>query len=128
MLYADPELMNIRLGKRSMLKIGDFSKPTRISIRMLRYYDETNLLRPVKIDPDTEHVKFRSLTPLTVASATYQGGYNLIGEVYASVYARIKANSYTPCGPLMNIHHVSPHETQNPEEFVTEICCPIETA
>ena len=36
-----------------MLKIGDFSKLSRVSIRMLRHYDEIGLLRPVRIDPET---------------------------------------------------------------------------
>ncbi|NGM80847.1 MerR family transcriptional regulator [Paenibacillus sp. 7124] len=33
-----------------MLKIGDFSRLTRVSIRMLRYYDEIGLLPPAAID------------------------------------------------------------------------------
>jgi DNA-binding transcriptional MerR regulator len=33
-----------------MLKIGDFSKLSRISIRMLRHYDEIGLLMPKSID------------------------------------------------------------------------------
>lgn len=36
-----------------MFKIGDFSKLTQVSVRMLRYYDETDLLKPTKIDRDT---------------------------------------------------------------------------
>ena len=32
-----------------MLKIGDFSKLSRISIRMLRHYDEIGLLRPARV-------------------------------------------------------------------------------
>lgn len=34
-----------------MLKIGEFSKLARVSIRMLRHYDEIGLLRPTEIDP-----------------------------------------------------------------------------
>lgn len=33
-----------------MFKIGEFSKLTQVSIRMLRYYDETSLLKPAQID------------------------------------------------------------------------------
>lgn len=29
---------------------------------------------------------------------------------------------------MIDIYHVSPNETQNPDEFVTEICCPIQKA
>lgn len=36
-----------------MLKIGDFSRLTNTSVRMLRYYDEINLLKPKMIDPNT---------------------------------------------------------------------------
>jgi len=36
-----------------MFKIGEFSKLTQVSIRMLRYYDENGLLRPAQIDHDS---------------------------------------------------------------------------
>lgn len=32
---------------------------------------------------------------------------------------------YEPAAPMFNIYHVNPHETQNPDEFVTEICYPV---
>ena len=75
--------------------------------------------------PDTEHVKFRTLPEVTVASCTYQGSYTQITDVYAAVIAWMEANGYEPAGPMFNIYHVSPHETQNPDEFVTEICYPV---
>ncbi|MBQ6255289.1 MAG: MerR family transcriptional regulator [Clostridia bacterium] len=75
--------------------------------------------------PDTEHVKFRTLPEVTVASCTYQGSYTRITDVYAAVVAWIEANGYEPAGPMFNIYHVSPHETQNPDAFVTEICYPV---
>lgn len=49
-----------------MLKIGDFSKLTRVSIRMLRHYDEINLLKPVEIDPFTGY-RYYSEEQLPVA-------------------------------------------------------------
>ncbi|MBA9088083.1 DNA-binding transcriptional MerR regulator [Fontibacillus solani] len=36
-----------------IFKIGEFSKLTQVSIRMLRYYDETGLLKPARIDKFT---------------------------------------------------------------------------
>jgi DNA-binding transcriptional MerR regulator len=36
-----------------MLKIGDFSRLARITIKTLRYYDELGLLKPIKIDSFT---------------------------------------------------------------------------
>lgn len=38
-----------------MFKIGDFSKLTLVSIRMLRYYDEIDLFKPVEIDHFTNY-------------------------------------------------------------------------
>lgn len=43
-----------KMGERgSMFKIGEFSKLTQVTIRMLRYYDEVGLLKPKQIDPWT---------------------------------------------------------------------------
>ncbi len=75
--------------------------------------------------PDTEHVKFKTLPPVSFASATYKGSYSKIGEVNAAVAAWVRDNGYEFDGPAFFIYHVSPHETQNPEEFVTEVCCPV---
>jgi DNA-binding transcriptional MerR regulator len=36
-----------------MLKIGDFSKLSRVTVKTLRYYDEVGLLRPTEVDPFT---------------------------------------------------------------------------
>ena len=36
-----------------MLRIGEFSKLSRVSVRMLRHYDEVGLLAPSEIDPLT---------------------------------------------------------------------------
>ena len=38
-----------------MFKIGEFSKLTQVSIRMLRYYDEMGLLKPSQVDPWTNY-------------------------------------------------------------------------
>jgi effector-binding domain-containing protein len=36
-----------------MLKIGDFSRLSRVTVKTLRFYDEMGLLKPVQIDPYT---------------------------------------------------------------------------
>jgi DNA-binding transcriptional MerR regulator len=38
-----------------MFKIGDFSRFTRVSVKMLRHYDRLGLLRPARIDPATSY-------------------------------------------------------------------------
>ena len=76
--------------------------------------------------PDTEHVRFKTLPPVTFASATYRGSYARMDEANAAVAAWVRDNGYAFDGPAFFIYHISPHETQNPEEFVTEICYPIQ--
>ena len=75
--------------------------------------------------PDTPHVKFCTLPAVTVASCIFRGPYSGIGEVYAALAAWIEANGYEYDGPMFNIYHVSPHETQAPQTFVTEACYPV---
>jgi DNA-binding transcriptional MerR regulator/effector-binding domain-containing protein len=38
-----------------MFKIGDFSRFTRVSVKMLRHYDHLGLLKPARIDPATNY-------------------------------------------------------------------------
>jgi DNA-binding transcriptional MerR regulator len=38
-----------------MLKIGDFSRLGQVSVRMLRHYDDLDLLKPAHIDPFTDY-------------------------------------------------------------------------
>ena len=54
-----------------MLKIGEFSKLSRVSIRMLRHYDTIGLLKPMAIHPET--------------------GYRYYGEEQLPVAGRIAA-------------------------------------
>lgn len=74
---------------------------------------------------DTEHVKFKTMPRVEVASTVCKGSYDQIGEATAAVVAWVEANGYTFDGPSFFIYHISPHETQNPEEFVTELCYPV---
>ena len=72
--------------------------------------------------PDTEHVKFKTLPAVKVASCMVKGGYDQMPEVYGTVISWVNDNGYECAGPMFNIYHVSPHETQNSDEFVTEVC------
>ena len=70
--------------------------------------------------PDTEHVVFKTVPPVTFASVTFQGPYDKIQAANAAVAAWVRDNGYVFDGPAFNIYHVSPHETDNPEEFITD--------
>ena len=74
---------------------------------------------------DTEHVKFKTVPAVQVASATFRGSYDQISAVNEAVAAWVEDNGWVFDGLFFNIYHVSPHETRNPEEFVTEVCYPV---
>ena len=74
---------------------------------------------------DTEHVKFKTVPPIQVASATYKGSYDQISRVNAAVADWVVENGYDFDGKSFCIYHVSPAQTDDPEELVTEVCFPV---
>ena len=75
---------------------------------------------------DTEHVKFKTIPSVKVASCVVNGSYDQMVDAYATVISWINANGYKSSGPMFNIYHVSPAQTKNPDEYVTEVCFPID--
>ncbi len=74
---------------------------------------------------DTEHVKFKTVPAVQVASATFRGSYDQFSAVNEAVAAWVAGNGWSFDGPYFNIYHVSPHETRNSDKFVTEVCYPV---
>ena len=71
-----------------MIRIGDFSKLSRVSIKTLRYYDEMGLLKPVKVDRFTGYrfYEFDQLPQLYRILALKDLGFSLeeIGHLLES--------------------------------------------
>ena len=74
---------------------------------------------------DTEHVKFKTVPPILIASATYKGSYDQITRVNAAVADWVVANGYDFDGKSFCIYYVSPGQTSDPEKLVTEVCFPV---
>lgn len=74
---------------------------------------------------DTEHVTFKTAPAVEMASATYKGSYEQITAVNEAVANWISQNGYEFAGVHFCIYHVSPYETKNPDEYVTEVCYPV---
>jgi DNA-binding transcriptional MerR regulator len=51
-----------------LLTIGEFSRLTQLSVRMLRYYDEHDVLRPSRVD---RHSGYRSYSPALLSVARW---------------------------------------------------------
>lgn len=74
---------------------------------------------------DTEHVKFKTVPAVLIASAIYKGGYEQLTSVNQSVAAWIRDNHYSLAESMFTIYHVSPSMDSNPENWVTEVCYPV---
>ncbi|MBE5983534.1 MerR family transcriptional regulator [Lacrimispora sp. AGF001] len=74
---------------------------------------------------NTEHVVFKTVPEVEIASAVYKGSYDQITDVNLEVANWVRDNEYEFNGPMFCIYHVSPAQSQNPEELVTEVCYPV---
>jgi DNA-binding transcriptional MerR regulator len=75
--------------------------------------------------PDTEHVVFKTTPVVEIASATYKGSYEQLTAVNRAVANWVNDNDFEFNGAMFCIYHVSPAQTQNPAELVTEVCYPV---
>lgn len=62
-----------------MFKIGDFSKLTKVSVRMLRYYDEFGLFKPIKIDCFTgyRYYSAKQISDISLIVSLRDMGFNV---------------------------------------------------
>lgn len=60
-----------------------------------------------------------------VAVATMLGDYDQVNAACDQLATWLGDNGLTPTGPMFNRYIVGPGRTQNPDEYVTEICLPI---
>lgn len=74
---------------------------------------------------NTSHVTFKTVPAIEMASVTFKGQYEQISAVNEAIVNWITQNGYDFNGPCFWIYHVSPNETQNPDEYVTEVCYPV---
>ncbi len=74
---------------------------------------------------NTKNVIFKTVEPIQFACSTIIGPYDKMSEVNLCVANWVNDNGYDFNGPSFFIYHVSPNDTQNPDEFVTEICLPV---
>ena len=77
----------------------------------------------------TEDIKIEEIpaTPMAV-SLSYEGPYEGGAPAWEAIMKYIPEHGFEPAGPPMEIYHKGPGETQNSQEFVTEIRWPVKKA
>lgn len=71
---------------------------------------------------NTENVVFKTVPAVEIASSTYKGSYEQMPAVNHKVATWLEDNGYEFNDMMFLIYHVSPNQTQNPDEYVTEVC------
>ena len=74
---------------------------------------------------NTENVVFKTVPAVEIASAIYKGSYEQITAVNHVVANWVNDNKFEFNGAMFCIYHVSPAQTTNPDEWVTEVCYPV---
>lgn len=76
----------------TLMSIGEFSARTRLSVRMLRHYDERGVLTPATVDPRTG---YRAYRPDQVADALHVRRLRDVGFSVSAIVA-VRASFGTP--------------------------------
>lgn len=68
------------------------------------------------------------LEPVKTFKAIFKGSYKYLPETWPKIYKEINEKSYVPIekGFSFEIYTISPEQTENPAEWITEIYIPIE--
>lgn len=126
----EKDLWEILIKETEMLHIKPSSPCYTTAIFHEEEYKETDV--DVEIQKsvigtykNTQNVIFKTVPPIQIASATYKGDYEKVPDVNQAVANWIVTNGYEFDGLSFCIYHISPYETQNPDEWVTEVCYPI---
>lgn len=78
-----------------------------------------------KMGQNTDWIRFKTTQAQVVASTILKGSYEQVGAVNEAILQWVQNNHYTFDGPMFNIYLVGPNETEDPNEWVTEVCFPI---
>ena len=67
----------------------------------------------------------RELPAQRVVVASFRGDYSQFTDVNAELADHITEHDLAIAGPMYNRYHIGPADTQNPAEYVTEVCVPV---
>ena len=124
------ELWAMLCEETAPLKLRSAAEPMGLAVFHDKGYRENDVDVEIQTSvvgqySDTEHVRFKTVPAVEIASATYQGSYDQLRDVNHAVAEWVRDNGYEFAGASFCIYHVSPGDTRNPAEYVTEVCYPV---
>jgi len=129
--YMDEGMLWEQMMKELALQNVKFANPCySLAIFHDQEYRENNPDVEIQIAVEgnynnTENVVFRTVPSVLVASVTFKGDYSQHTAVDQAIANWMRDNGYEFDGAMFSIYHVGPAQTQNPDEFVTEVCYPV---
>lgn len=74
---------------------------------------------------DTDNIKFKMMPAKKCVCVTFKGGFDQIAEVHFVITNWIVEHNFELDGPNFTIFHYGPGVTENPDEYISEVCFPI---
>lgn len=71
---------------------------------------------------DCDNVRFFTAPEQRVVSVTFRGSYEQRPQVARAIADWLDASEYVMNGPMFSIFHVTPYDTPEPDNWVTEVC------
>lgn len=79
-----------------------------------------------KLGTGNNEIQYKEVDAVLYASTIFRGSYEKITEANRAVANWIVKNQYEIVGPSFAMYHVHPGENTSPEDYITEICYPVE--
>lgn len=124
---AEGMLWGVLMEEVAEQNIKQTANPLTCAIFHDQEYKESNVDVEVCIDVEgqpreADTIKVYLMPSKDVVSVTFKGSYDQTNAVTQVIAQYIEDNKLEMDGPMFNIYHISPYETSNPDEFVTESC------
>lgn len=105
-----------------MFKIGDFSKFSRVSVRMLRYYDENDIFKPEVVDDYTGYRYYSAgqIQQINIITRLRDYGFTVL-EMGMYLSAPIEVREHMLKGKLAEIDQSIEHEKQKKNSIASAI-------
>lgn len=97
------------------------------------YYDEEYKEKDIELEAFIEinsisedsELSHRVLPPQQIVSCIVKGSYDQFADVNKEIASWVEENNYQFSGPMFNIYYVSPGQTNNEDDYLTEVCYPV---
>ena len=110
------------------LSIGDFSRATHMTVKMLRHYHQIGLLEPADVDPHTGYRRYTAEQIPTAQVIRRLRGLDMpLEEIQAVLAAHVARHALAVAGPIREYYLVGPDDTADEAGWRTEIGWPVFT-